>query len=197
MVGDLFIYNQSENRIEINEPVALMIKEFRDLFEPNRNKCKEDKTGKKGLRGFKELIYIYLMINWKSPYADDPDQDRHKYCLQDAELTEEDFEDPVFRAACRKYDELQNSSRSLRLIKAAQGIVDKVTVYFDTLDLDERNPVTQAPIFKTKDVLAEMQNVDKVLDALKNLEDKYKKEIEGDKADIRGDAIPGIIEGSL
>lgn len=197
MVGDLFIYNQSENRIEINEPVVLMIKEFRDLFEPSRNKCKEDRTGKKGLRGFKELIYIYLMINWKSPYADDPDQDRHKYCLQDAELTEQDFEDPVFRAACRKYDELQNSSRSLRLIKAAQGIVDKVTVYFDTLDLDERNPVTQAPIFKTKDVLAEMQNVDKVLDALKNLEDKYKKEIEGDKADIRGDAIPGIIEGSL
>ena len=197
MVGDLFIYNQSENRIEINEPVVLMIKEFRDLFEPSRNKCKEDKTGKKGLRGFKELIYIYLMINWKSPYADDPDQDRHKYCLQDAELTEEDFEDSVFRAACRKYDELQNSSRSLRLIKAAQGIVDKVTVYFDTLDLDERNPVTQAPIFKTKDVLAEMQNVDKVLDALKNLEDKYKKEIEGDKADIRGDAIPGIIESSL
>jgi hypothetical protein len=58
-------------------------------------------------------------LSWASPYADYTEQERHEACLQDAGLTEDEWNDPTFRAACRKYRELQNSSRILKLIKAA------------------------------------------------------------------------------
>jgi hypothetical protein len=35
-------------------------------------------------------------------------------------MTEEEWNDPTFRAAARKYRELQESSRALKLIKSAQ-----------------------------------------------------------------------------
>lgn len=194
MVKDLFLYNKAENTVEVNEPYVMLIKEFKALFDPKRNKCKEDKTGKKGLRAFKELTYIYLMINYKSPYADDPEQDRHIACLEDAGLTLEDFEDPIFREACRKYQALQDSNQSLNLIRSFKGLVNKLIVYYDTIDLAERNTTTQQPIFKSKDVIEEMQKAKKALDALKELEDAYKREIEYTDNKIRGDATPGIMD---
>lgn len=190
---DLFVFNSSDNVAEINEPDVLLIREFAALWEPERNKCKEDPTGKLRKRAFRELTYIYLMLNWKSPYSDYTEQERHQECLKDANLTEEEWADPIFRAACRKYKEVQNSSRSLKLIKSAQGIVDKITDYFDTIDLTERDEITGKPIFKTKDVMDEMKNVSKVVEELKTLEFMYKKEQEAE-SDVRGGAEVGFMD---
>jgi hypothetical protein len=35
-----------------------------------RNICEEDKEGKYKLRAFREFTYIYLALDWQSPYAD-------------------------------------------------------------------------------------------------------------------------------
>lgn len=159
-----------------------------------RNKCKEDPTGTRRLRAFREFKYIFLMLDWLSPYSQFDEQERHQECLQDASITDEEWADPTFRAACRKYRELQESSKTLKFIKAAQGVVDKITDYFNDLDLSERDPVTQKPIYKTKDVIAEMQNASKVVDELKNLEVMYKKEIQAVNSSIRGDAELGAFD---
>lgn len=194
MVNDLFTYNVETNKAEINKPDLLLIKEFKALFDYNRNKCKEDKTGKEGLRAFRELVYINQMLNWKSPYAEDDEQDRHESALADADMTEEEFNDPVFREACRKYQSLQNSSRSLKLIKSAQNMVDKFTDYFDSVDLFERDN-KGAVVFKAKDVMQEMGKVSDVIDALKMLEQLYKKEQEQDEnKNVRGDVAPGVFD---
>ena len=89
---------------------------------------------------------------------------------------------------------MQDSSKTLKFIKAAQGVVDKITDYFNDLDLSERDPATQKPIYKTKDVIAEMQNASKVVDELKNLEVMYKKEIQAVNSSIRGDAELGAFD---
>ncbi len=73
-------------------------------------------------------------------------------------------------------------------------MVDKITDYFNDLDLSERDPVTQKPIYKTKDVITEMQNASKVVDELKNLEIMYKKEIQAVNSSIRGDAELGAFD---
>ena len=190
---ELFMFNSNDNVAEVNEPDVLLIREFAELWKPERNKCKDDPTGKLRKRAFRELTYIYLMLNWKSPYSDYTEQERHQECLKDASLTEEEWADPTFRAACRKYKDIQNSSRSLKLIKAAQGIVDKITDYFDTIDLTERDEVTGKPIYKTKDVMEEMRNVSKVVEELKTLEYMYKKEQEAE-SDVRGGAEVGFMD---
>lgn len=175
-----FLFDSMTNDITINEPEVLLIKEFAHLWEPERNKTKGDPKGVKKQRAFREFTYIWLMCDWASPYSDYTEQERHAECLKDASLTEDEWADPVFRAACRKYKELQNSSRVLKLIKAAQGTVDKITDYFDTLDLTERDDVTGKPIYKVKDVMSEMSQVSQIIDQLKALEILYKKEQESE-----------------
>ena len=175
-----FLFDNSANDVQINTPEVLLIREFAALWEPTRNKTKEDPKGSKRTRAFREFTYIWLMCDWASPYSDYTEQERHEEAMKDAKLTEKEWTDPTFRAACRKYRELQNSSRSLKLIKAAQDVVDKITDYFETLDLQERDPVSGKPIFKTKDIMAELSNVSDVIEQLKTLEVLYKREQEQD-----------------
>ena len=43
---NIFVFDNAENRLRIEEDSILLIKEFAALWDVNRNKCKEDKTGK-------------------------------------------------------------------------------------------------------------------------------------------------------
>lgn len=188
-----FLFDNSDNSVIVNEPEILLIREFSALWSNDRNKTKEDPKGSKKSRAYRELTYIWLMCDWSSPYSDYTEQERHKEALKDARLTEEEWNDPTFRAACRKYRELQDSSRALKLIKSAQGVVDKITDYFDTLDIQERDAVTGKPIFKTKDVMGELKEVSNVVEQLKTLEFLYKKEQE-ESSGLMGDVEGGFMD---
>ena len=150
-----------------------------------RNICKEDPKGVYGLRAFREFTYIWLAIDWKSMYADYSEQERHEEALRDANLTEEEFNNPQFRAACRKYRELQESNRAIKLLKAAQTAVDEFIDYFNNLNLQERDINTGKYINKTKDVMAEMSNISKVLEELQTLEALVKKDLT-ESSNMRG-----------
>lgn len=189
----LFLFDNTVNEVVINEPEVLLIREFAELWANERNKSKEDPKGTKKRKAYREFTYIWLMCDWASPYADYTEKERHEEALKDSGLTDKEWNDPVFRAACRKYRELQNSSRTLKLLKSAQGVVDKITDYFDNIDIEERDPVTGKPIFKTKDVMAEMANIPEVVEKLKTIEFMYKKEIE-ESGDLMGDVQIGFMD---
>ena len=186
----VFLFDNGTNSVIVNEPEVLLIKEFAALWTNERNKTKEDPTGVCKSRAYRELVYIWLMLDWASPYSDYTEQERHQSCLQDANLSEEEWADPIFRDACRKYRDIQNESRALKLIKSAQSVVDRITDYFDTIDLSERDPVTNRPVWKVADVMKEMQSVSKVIEELKTLEYMYKKEQE-EETDNRGGGEEG------
>lgn len=109
----VFLFDNGTNSVIVNEPEVLLIKEFAALWTNERNKTKEDPTGVCKSRAYRELVYIWLMLDWASPYSDYTEQERHQSCLQDANLSEEEWADPIFRAACRKYRDIQNESRAL------------------------------------------------------------------------------------
>ena len=188
-----FLFDNSDNSVIVNEPEILLVREFSALWSNDRNKTKGDPKGIKKTRAYRELTYIWLMLDWTSPYVDFDEQERHQECLKDAGLTEKEWNDPDFRAACRKYRELQNSSRALKLIKSAQGVVDKITDYFNNINIEERDPATGKPIFKTKDVMAELSNVSNVVEQLKTLEFLYKKEQE-QQSGLMGDVEGGFMD---
>ena len=129
-----FQYNQTLGKVELDETELLLIKEFKDLLDNNRNKSKTDPKGEHKERAFKELSYIYLAIDWNSPYHNYDEQDRHEAAMDDSGLTETEFNDSVFRTACRKYQEIQNSNRLVRMVKAAESTVDKLIDYFENVD---------------------------------------------------------------
>jgi hypothetical protein len=66
----VFQYNDRIGKVELAVPEILLVAEFSELMKDARNKCTEDTTGKLKLRAFREFTYIYLAIDWLSPYAD-------------------------------------------------------------------------------------------------------------------------------
>ena len=58
-----FVYDNVNEEIALNDESILLIKEFAALMDPARNKCKEDKTGIKRLKAFKEFKYIFLFFD--------------------------------------------------------------------------------------------------------------------------------------
>lgn len=187
----IFQYNNDNGEVILEKGEILLIREFAALMENKRNICKEDSTGEKHLRAYREFTYIWLAIDWESFYKDYSEQERHQEALKDANLSEEEWNDPVFRAACRKYRELQESIRSIRMLHSSQKMVDKFIDYFDAVDPQERDDQSGKPIWKVKDMQSELANLPKVLDELKEVEQRVKKEME-EQSQLRGGAVEGF-----
>lgn len=175
----------------MNEPDILLIREFAALFDEERNKSKKKGVTAKD-RAFRELKYIYLAIDWRSPYNQYMAQEKHENALLDAKLTQAEFDDPIFRAACRKYKELQETSIVGALLQAQYNTIYKMKVYYDNLDLEETK-ADGSRVNKTKDVLSEMAQTAKALEGLKQLEQMWQKEQE-EASRVRGDDEPGFME---
>lgn len=191
MTLDVWDYDQKTGRAVLMTADLVLIKEFKELLNPKRNQCKEDKSGLEHLRADKEFTYIYLAICWKSPYANFSNLERHEAALQDAELTEEEWNDPVFRAACRKYQSLQDSNRYVRLLQSAETVTDKIIDYFDNIDLT----ITKddgTPVVKITDIQKAMDQSAKQIETLKLLESLVKKELT-EQSQIRGGAVEGFM----
>lgn len=190
---NFFTYDKENGNVSVNDEVILLIKEISDLFNVDRNKTKEDKTGKNKTRAFRELKYIYLFFDWGSPYFSYTEQDKHKEAISDSQLSKEEFDDQIFRAACRKYDDIQNSSLDIKLLKAAMSAVENQIHYLQNVDLSERDPVTGKPIFKSKDLIAEIKGCKDLISSLRELEVQVKKGMEVE-SNIRGNTEIGMFD---
>lgn len=183
---NVFVYDNVNNRLEINEPELLLIKEFKALSDKDKTKTKTQL--------WKELTYIYLAIDWKSPYSQYLEQERHEEALNDSGLTEEEFNNSIFREACRKYKALQNSNKSIQLLNAAKTATDKFIEYFENIvDLNDRDQ-NGKPIYTAEKVMKEVAQLSKVHEQLKILEAQVKQEMEvssGTRAGVQKGYDPG------
>ena len=190
---DFFQYDKVNDIIEIDDVGLILTKEFNALLDLKRNITKLDKTGKQKTLAFKEFKYIYLFFDWKSPYFSILEQDRHKEAMLDSGLTKEEFDNPLFREACRKYDEIQESNLSLQLLKAAQDATQELIHHLKTINLMERNEDTGVPIFKSKDLMSDLKNCKDVLVTLKELANQVKKDLDVSSG-LRGDVEEGMFD---
>ena len=185
---NVFIYDNGNNRLEINEPEILLIKEFKALSDRDKTKDKS--------RLWKELTYIYLAIDWKSLYNQYSEQERHIEALSDSGITESEFNDPLFREACRKYKALQESNKSIKMLRAAMNAADQFIDYFtDIVDLNERD-VNGKPVFTAEKVMKEVGMLNKVHEELITLENRVKKEL-AEKSTLRAGAIEDFDPGDF
>lgn len=190
---DLFLYDNSTGTLKLNTYELLLIKEFEALWDRKRNVCPEDPDGTLRLRAWKEFKYIWLFCDWKSPYQQYLEQDKHEAALGDSGLTQEEWGDPTFKAAVRKYIEIKSSSRILNLIKTSYRTLEKMRVSLDNIDLEERD-ANFKPIFKAKDVLADIASIGDMTKKLKELELNYMKDQMNDGVKTRGDVTPGFMD---
>ena len=131
------------------------------------------------------------MLDFKSPYLEYIEQDRHEASMSDSGLSEDEWNDPDFRAACRKYIEIKDSSRILSLIKTAFRTLEKMRLFFYTIeftDVDGNGKYLNDP----KKILESIGQIGKMNDYLKELEINYKKDQMASSTKFRGDAEIGL-----
>lgn len=185
-----FVFDNADNVLRIDEYSILLVKEFKNLWDVTRNKCKEDKTGKLHLKAFKELTYIYLVLDFKSPYFQYLERDKHTAALIDSGLKEEDLKDETFQAAYYKYQELQEADPILSLIKTAYKTLHKMQVHLDNVDFEDVDAEGR-PLNKPKDVIADIASIAKMRAQLQELEITHKKDLAVSGNKIRGDSELG------
>lgn len=188
---NIWDYDQKTGRAVLVTPDLVLIDEFKKLLEPGRNKCKEDPSGLSHLRADREFTYIYLAIDWKSPYSGFSNQERHEAALKDGQISEEEWNNPEFRSACRKYVALQDSNRYVRLLQAAQEVTDKIIDYFGNIDLNATDDQGK-PLVKISDIQKAMEQSVKQIESLKQIEALVKKEMT-EQSQIRGGAVEGFM----
>lgn len=185
---NVFSYDNLNKQLEVNEPELLLIREFKALLDRDKTNHKDKAT--------RELTYIYLAIDWKSPYSQYSEYERHQEALMDANITEEEFNDPIFREACRKYRNLQDSNKSIKLLEAARNAADQFVDYFETIvDLNERDQ-NGKPVFQAEKVMKEMAQLNKVHEQLAELEKMVKRELT-EQSSIRANATEGFDPGDF
>lgn len=179
---NVFNYDSLNKQLEINEPEIFLVREFKALLERDKE------------RAFKELTYIFLALDYKSIYSQYTEYERHEEALSDSGITEEMFNDPLFREACRKYRNLQDSNKSIKLLNAARNAADQFVDYFETIiDLNERDQ-NGKPVFSAEKVMKEMAQLSKVHEQLVALEAQVKQELEvqsGTRANVDEGFDPG------
>ena len=179
---NVFSYDSLNKQLEINEPEIFLVREFKALLERDKE------------RAFKELTYIFLALDYKSIYSQYTEFERHEEALSDSGITEEMFNDPLFREACRKYRSLQDSNKSIKLLNAARNAADQFVDYFETIiDLNERDQ-NGKPVFSAEKVMKEMAQLSKVHEQLVALEAQVKQELEvqsGTRANVDEGFDPG------
>lgn len=185
---NVFAYDNDHLLLEVNEPEILLVREFKALLDRDKTKTKT--------RVLKELTYIYLALDWKSPYNNYTEQERHEEALSDSGLTETQFNDPLFREACRKYRKLQDSNKSIRLLEAAKKAADQLTDYFDVIvDLNERD-VNGKPVFSAEKFMKEVAQLSKVHEQLVTLEKEVKESV-SQESTTRGGVNTGYDPGDF
>ena len=139
------------------------------------------------------MTYIYLTLDFKSPYFKYAEQDKHEAALEDSGLTEDDLKNDDFRAAYHKYDEIQNTDPILELIKTANKTLRKTKIFLDSIDFNNDIDSEGRPLYKPKDVMADIGMIGKMRVQLDELEKSYKANLEA-SSDIRGGGIIGFDE---
>lgn len=188
-----FTVDKSTGSLDFSDSRILLIKEFKALLDSTRNKSKSDPDGEIKERAQKEFTFMFLYLDWESPYFKYPEEDRQQAAFDDSELTEEQMNDPEFIEACKKYNELQDKIQELRLLKGCMLTIENIIYYLEHVDVNERNPNDGKPIYKTKDVIMEIKNARELIKTVRDLEKEVKEGV-SDESSVRGGVELGYFD---
>jgi hypothetical protein len=186
------LFNFESQQLTLNKDEVLLVREFANLWEVQRNKIPGDTRGGERRLAFREFTYIYLMYDWESPYKTFSEAERHTEAMYDASLSEKQMEDEKFRRACKKYQDMQETHMS-RLLKSAYRTVDELRLFYELVNLQERDDMGK-PIHNAKQILDSLGGLGKVITSIEQLEEVVRKQKEATSKALRGDVEPGMFD---
>lgn len=147
------------------------------MVEPYKTIWERDKTPRKGV-ALKEFRFIEFMTSKKrsNPYAGYEDEARFKRLQLD--IFDEEWEiDTLVEQGMIKVAEFQKeASPTYRYYLAALMAVEKLVIFFETFDLNERSE-KGALLYKPADITRAVNDTDKVMQNLNNMKEKVEQEL--------------------
>ncbi len=181
-----------DNKLVLNKESILLVKEFADLWDTSRNRIEGDNRGYERKRAYKEFTYMFLMFDWESPYKAYTEKEKHEAASYDADMVQKDLDNELFKLACIKYQELQET-RMLKLLNSMHKTIDELQLFFSTVDLQERD-MEGRPIFNAKQVSDTIAGIGRTVVSLQTVESIVKQEKEGEESKLRGDKKAGLFD---
>lgn len=162
-----------DNRRVIPSPEALLIKEFKDIYDADKSKDKKV--------ALEELAYIVYMSDYKSPYKNKTEDVRADYVIKDVITTKGWKESTLVKAGIAKYKDL-HKTYSMGLLEDIEYGVSQIRLYF-------RNNATDLATDSEGKVLAQYlanaEKMEKLLVTIDKLKSRVEDEMLRDKK-VRG-----------
>lgn len=173
-----------DNGRVVLDPKNLAVPIFNKIWKRDKSKTKELAT--------KELTYVVFLCDYQSPYNDYPPIDKEIKLRTEIFSEEDDWEpDELIKEAIQQYEDLQQTTNS-RLVKSAKVAAEKLAVYFEKVDFDERDDRGR-PIYTAKDVVGNLKQVGEMVKSLISLEKQVQKE-QMESSSVRGGGEIGAYE---
>lgn len=175
------LFNIKDGKIVIT-PDKLAIPVFKQIYERDKSKNKEI--------AFKELSYIFFMVDFNSPYQSYPNDKKEKIIIEDI-FKDKWSPDKLVKEGVIKYTEFTDTA-VIRLVRSAQNACDKLADYFNNVDYTLKDDNDKL-VYTAKDVVLNLKNIGDISDSLSKLEEKIKKDIK-QTSKVRGGGEPGMYE---
>lgn len=157
-------------------PEALMIKEFKAIWDRDKSKSKD--------KALKDLAYVYHSTDFQSIYRNYHPSTRESKIKLDVYDDRDHEIDALIRDAQTKYRNLQ-TTYSMELLNDAEAGIDKLRTYFRSVDFAEDDEGKAA-----KNFIANVKQLGELVKGLKSLREEVEKEL-SDQIQLRGGATIG------
>ncbi len=171
------------NNYPIITAECLMIPEFKNIWDRDKNKNKENAKN--------EIAYVWFILDFKSPYLAYSESEREKTLIKDLFKKDKYKPDDLVLAAMNKYQELMETPVT-RMLRSSLNVVNKLSDFLDNVDLNERTK-NGSVVFKANEIKNTVSDLDKVATSIKSLMEKAYSEEESFEKN-RGGVTGGELE---
>ena len=166
-------------------PQALLIKEFRVLWERDKSKLKE--------MAILELGFVYFKCDFRSIYRNYFEDEKDEKIIGDLFKGKWKPDKEVI-AACNRYTELCKT-KSMRLVENAWKAVDELSSYYTMVKLNELDDRGK-PVHDANKLQSNIEKLPKLISSMAEAENAVKREMDL-SAGLRGGKEKSIFEDGI
>tara|TARA_R110000868_G_scaffold14414_2_gene67061 strand:+ start:49352 stop:49903 length:552 start_codon:yes stop_codon:yes gene_type:complete len=177
------LFKIEKNIVTVN-PAALLIQEFKVVWEADKSKDKST--------ALKEMAYIYFKADYKSSYLSYLAEDRERAIIDDVFGKDVQWTPgPLVLSAILKYEKFQEN-HYIKLLKSQRTALEKMMSYYNSVDFELKDNKGNH-LYKITEVSKAMGDTAKIIDSLNKLDEIIRKELRDTKRN-RGGEESGAFE---